>query len=353
MSVLRYKSALPVAIVLLLVLLLAVLPHNWRRVTTLGPTSAPAPAATAKAAHHGAFLLPVVPLRQISSAAVHSFADAVAELQNHPRRHMAAGDRALAVGQTDLAVTCYRRAVELSGEDPEALKGLAVALVANQQIEEAVSIYRKLVAIEPQNVETAFNLGVALSQLGYYSQAEEAYQNLLRDHPNYFRAQYNLAVLYQVQGKLQDARDAWARMLEHPERLERADAASAWFAYGETLLDLDAGPDAMNAFARVTDLQPDNADAWMNLSTAARLSGSIGRAAVAAKRAAKLAPFDAKVWARIGEIWLAIYQLTGKESDLNEALDAWTIGLHLDPSQPQLKKYLQIYGKPAAKSQPK
>lgn len=272
-----------------------------------------------------------------------SFLAAARELVNDGRAQMAAADRAMARGDIATAVICYRRAVALAPRDADALKGVAMALMASRKFDDALPVFRQLLEIDSQDKVTRFNLAVALAQLRQFGQAETAYLELLRIDPAYYRARYNLATLYRAQGKLESARNAWAKVLEQAAELAPADRAWAYAAYGEVLMDLRDFPAAMEATAQAAKLQSDDPDAWLNFAAASTAAQSYGRALVAARRAAKLAGLNATTWARCGDILLELHRATGKPECLAEALEDWRISLGLDGNQPKLRADLQTY----------
>ncbi len=63
------------------------------------------------------------------------------------------------------------------------------------------------------------------------------------------------------------------------------------------------------------------------------------------RRAAGLAPREAEVWARIGDVMLDIYHQSRKSEYLTEALKAWKISLDLNGRQDELRRRVEIYDK--------
>lgn len=68
------------------------------------------------------------------------------------------GRLASATGDLELAVACYREAVERSPGDPAALNGLGVALAAAGRVDEAVERLQAALRLDPGNGDVRHNL---------------------------------------------------------------------------------------------------------------------------------------------------------------------------------------------------
>jgi len=251
-----------------------------------------------------------------------------------PRRHIRAGDRALARGDMPAAVRHFRQAVAADPRDPDALRGLAVALTAAGQADHAVSVYRKLLALRPDDRTARYNLGVALCRLDRYGQAEKIFRDLLEADPAFVQARYNLATLCQAASRLAEAKRQWRKVVADAPHL-----ASAHTSLAEVLTDLGDHHGAMMAYAEAAKLTKD-APSWLNLAASARAAGSYGRAIAATKRALELAPNDATIWSRLGDLLHDVYRGTGRRKLLAEAARAWQRSLALAPHQPGVRELL-------------
>jgi tetratricopeptide (TPR) repeat protein len=265
-----------------------------------------------------------------------------------PRAQMAAGDRALALGQTTLAVECFYRAVALAPEDPDGLKGLTIALTAAGRYAEALPLYEMLLGMQPSDEAARFNYAVALSRERRLASACEQYRNILGHRPQHLRARYNLAALLQAQGKLSEALAEWSAVLEQAGELAAPDAAAAYLAYADCLGAADKAPQAMEACAAAARLRPDDPLAWLRLSEAATAAGSMGRAIVAARKAADLQPMDTQTWNRLAEQWLALHRATNDRSHLGQAVACWQISLRLRSNQPEVARLVSFYSAAAS-----
>ncbi len=261
--------------------------------------------------------------------------------EDDPNFFVAAADRALAANDPNEAVEMMYRAVELNPIRLASLRGLAVSLVAARRFRETVPTYDCILAMDPNDRTARFNLALALSRLRDFGRAENEYRVLVEKNENFIEARYNLAMLYHAQGKLQYARQTWVKVIELAPK-----TASAHGMLGEVYMDLDKPAEAMDCFAEAAKLKPKEVAGWLNLAAAARRAGSYGRALVALSRAEKLAPEDALVQYRRGELLLELHRTTEKPELLTQAITAWRRSLKLDPSQTELSDKLARLGAP-------
>ncbi len=267
-----------------------------------------------------------------------AFTEGIRSLGNEHETFIAAGNRALGFGKNETAIACFYRAAELDSDNPDALKGLSVALLADRRYEDALPIFEMLVGISPDDRTARFNLAVIQSRLGYFGQAEQNYLELLRQDEDFLEARYNLATLYQSRGKLMMARDTWRKVLS-----KAPDFSKARESLGEVLTDLGDTDGAMAEYSEAAKLQDDDPTAWLNFASAAKNAGSLGRAVVAAKKAIKLAPRDKEIWARYGNLLLDVHRVNQKREFLEEALQAWQMSLEIDPQQENIIEKVEMY----------
>jgi len=282
------------------------------------------------------------------------FANFQAELRNAQDRlndlqtYIRAGRQALADENFRAALPFFRRAVELDALSLPALRGLAASLVGTERFAEAVDVYGTIAGLSPTDRTPLFDLAVVQSRLGRLTDAEATYRKLLVgeeiDDATLLKAAYNLATVYQAQGKLAAAMEMWRVVTARAPHL-----AGAHSQFGEVLLLLGRPEEAMAAYAEAAKLQPMNVSEWLNLATAAHAAGSYGRAVVATRRATELAPRDAFIWRRLGDLLLDLHRATGQEESLAEAVDAWRKSLQCDPAQQDLRDLVATYESAVAK----
>jgi tetratricopeptide (TPR) repeat protein len=257
------------------------------------------------------------------------------------RTHALLGAGAYGRGEYDVAAECFRTAFALAPTHRAIAGGLAESLVAAGNYEEAEPLYAMMSELWPGDRIIRFNHAVVLSRLRRFAGAERVYRGLLSKDGTLVQARYNLASLLQAQGKLASARDQWQRVTADAPQL-----ASAHAALGEVCIDLGQYESAMHACSRAARLDPNSVFAWRNMAVAARRAGSLGRSAIAARRAIALDGTDAEAWALLGQVYLDMHRRTQRDELLNQAVAAWRRSMEFDPNQPALREYLAIHAPP-------
>ncbi|MDH4043990.1 MAG: tetratricopeptide repeat protein [Gemmatimonadota bacterium] len=95
---------------------------------------------------------------------------------------------------------CYRRALQLNPDLPEALINLGRLLQAQSRLHEAEDFYRRARTVQPDLAVAAFNLGTALDEQGRTQEAIDAYLAAVDVDPGFADAHYNLSGLYEQAG---------------------------------------------------------------------------------------------------------------------------------------------------------
>ena len=301
--------------------------------------------------------------QRISLAVLRAAVEACEMSLAEPETHIRAGDKALANGQTELAIDCFSRAVALAPKNADAHRGLAVTLVAlaarqasgieaEKLYRRAAVVYRAILAISKDDQTARFNLGLALMRSGSPSQADEAFRSLLKSEEFGTEAAFNLAVVLAAQGKLKQAAAQLRRLIRTNRTMGSSDLAAAHARLGEVLSDLDDTEGALKAFTEAARLAPKDMAAWLNLAAAARAHGSYGYAVTATRKAAELSPFNAEIHLRLGNLLLELHRTTGEDRFLREAVAAWRNSVRIDPSQSELRKRVKVYGRRINSQQP-
>jgi len=280
-----------------------------------------------------------------------------------PATHMRAGDKALANGQTPLAIDCFQRAIALAPKNADAHRGLAVAMVtsaseqtsgieAERLYRRAAGVYRAILAISAGDETARFNLGLALMRSSSPTEADEVFRPLLTSRKFGTEATFNLAVVLASQGKLKQAAALLRRLIRTNRTMGSSDLAAAHTRLGEVLMDLDDRPGALKAYTEAARLTPKDVAAWLNLAVAARAHGSYGYAVTATRKAAELSPFNAEIHLRLGNLLLELHRATEEDRFLREAVAAWRNSVKIDPSQSDLQRRVKVYSRKAPATRP-
>ena len=83
------------------------------------------------------------------------------------------GHTALAMGELDQAVLCYRSATELNPKNSDAWQALGMCLVKLEKLEEAIPALETLVSLKPKDQLAYTSLSLAYGRAGRILDAEE------------------------------------------------------------------------------------------------------------------------------------------------------------------------------------
>ena len=98
------------------------------------------------------------------------------------------------LGQLDLSIEAYRKALALKSDYAEAHNNMGVTLQEQGKFKEAVEASQNALNITPDYAEALYNLGNALKEQGKLEESLEAYHKALAIKPDYPNAYYNIGV---------------------------------------------------------------------------------------------------------------------------------------------------------------
>ena len=180
----------------------------------------------------------------------------------HDHLAMAYSDQATQIkdqGDTQLAIQLYERALAYSPRYVRAVYNVGVANAELGQHDKAIFMYNMAIALEPSFAEAYNTLAVLMREVGNLEAAVKACEAALQIRPSFPQCLNNLATIYTAQG----------RALEALHLLQAA--LLAWPGYAEAhnnlgVLQRDMGliPEAIAAYDRCLELDPDNRNAGQN-----------------------------------------------------------------------------------------
>ena len=122
--------------------------------------------------------------------------DGQAVQASDPRQLLELALAAHRAGRLDTAEDHYRRVLQLSPDQPDALHLLGVAKRAQGELDQAIGLMRRALEQMPTLHDAWYNLGNALAAAGKGEEAEGAYERALELAPHYAEAAYNLGNLH-------------------------------------------------------------------------------------------------------------------------------------------------------------
>ena len=117
------------------------------------------------------------------------------------------------LGQLDLSVEAYNKAIALRPDIPEAYYNMGNALLDQDKYEDAIEAYNRALAIKPDYADAHNNMGNALKEQEKLEEAIEAYKRALAIKPDYAVAYNNMGNALQDQGKHEQAIEVYNKAL--------------------------------------------------------------------------------------------------------------------------------------------
>jgi hypothetical protein len=119
-----------------------------------------------------------------------------------PEAANALGHLSMKAGQSNEAVSHYRRSILARALNPEAYGGLALALAAAGQIPEALDAARQAVALDANDPRARYNLAKLLQETGAAEPALRAFRQAIRLQPGFVEAHLALGQALGDAGRL-------------------------------------------------------------------------------------------------------------------------------------------------------
>ena len=196
-----------------------------------------------------------------TDGAISHYRKAVQLWPGYAEAHYNLGRLLVQKGQVDEAITHYEKALEINPADAEAHNNLGAALFASGHVDEAIAHYRKALTIRPDYADASCNLASALLSNGDLDGAIAYYSGCLAVSPNQVEARYNLATVLLRTGRTDEAMAHYQKVLElSPDNADaRANLGSVFLAKGRVR-------DAIAQYRDVLRIAPDNMTAQSNLA---------------------------------------------------------------------------------------
>ena len=246
-----------------------------------------------------------------TDGAISHYRKAVELWPGYAEAHYNLGRLLVQKGQLDEAITHYEKALEIDPADAEAHNNLGAALFASGRVDEAIVHYRKALTIRRDYADASCNLASALLSNGDLEGAIAYYSGCLAVSPNQVEAQYNLATVLLRTGRTDEAMAHYQKVLElSPDNADaRANLGSVFLAKGRVR-------DAIAQYRDVLRITPDNMTAQSNLAwllaTAADPSLRNGSEAVLLAERAESESSRSENHAIVLRILAAAYAETGR-----------------------------------------
>lgn len=213
-------------------------------------------------------------------------------------------------GQLAAAEQAYLDVLQLDPGQVDALHLLGLIRHQTKRYAEAIVLIQKAISLKGTPCSILLtNLGAALQESSRADEAEDAYRRALQIKPDYLTAHQNLCRLLTIHGRAQEA-------------------ATAWFQFGNVMLDQNKPEEALIHFRFAQVLAPERATIMHDTATALARLGRLEDSVVAYRASLALDGQSAMCWNNLG--WV-LFQL-GRPT---EAIDKFRRAIALNPELPE------------------
>ncbi len=224
------------------------------------------------------------------------------------------------LGQNDLALENFERALALRPDYAQAYYNRGVTLRELKRPEEALASFDRVLALDPSHPEASNNRGNALRDLNLYEEALASFDHALTVRPSYAKALYNRGVTLQELRRYDEALASFDRVLTI-----KPDYAEAFNNRGAALKELRRYDEALASFDKALALSPNYSQAHYNRGVTLQELNQFDEALASYDKALAIEPNYAEAFANRGA---ALKQLKRFE----EALVSFDKALALNPN---------------------
>ncbi|HET9765792.1 MAG TPA: tetratricopeptide repeat protein, partial [Thermoanaerobaculia bacterium] len=192
-------------------------------------------------------------------------------------------------------------------------------------------------SVQPGNSDAMLALAQAFDALGETASAEETYRRLLALQPAYWAAHSKLGVFYFRHGRFRDAAAMFRRVTEL-----NPDSARGFSNLSATLTASGDFEGALAAAQRSVSIEPTGVGS-SNLGTLQFYLGRFDEAAASFERASRLMPSSADVWLNLGDAyrWSAARKAEAPVA-YAKAIELGRGQLAVDPSDGEMRAHLAL-----------
>ncbi|NXA79253.1 TMTC1 protein, partial [Thryothorus ludovicianus] len=192
------------------------------------------------------------------------------------------------LGQNKEAEVWYKRALKVSRK-AEILSPLGALFYNTGRYEEALQVYREAAALQPSNKDTRLALAQVLAMMGRTKEAEKMTNHILGEDAECLECYRLLSAIYSKQELYAKALEAIEKALQLKPKDPKV-ISELFFTKGNQLREQNLLDKAFESYKRAVELNPDQAQAWMNMGGIEHIKGSYITARDYYEKALQLVP---------------------------------------------------------------
>ncbi|XP_022378406.1 transmembrane and TPR repeat-containing protein 1 isoform X2 [Enhydra lutris kenyoni] len=196
------------------------------------------------------------------------------------------------LGDNSAAEEWYKRALQVAHK-AELLSPLGALYYNTGRYDEALQIYREAAALEPSQRELRLALAQVLAVMGQTKEAEKMTNHIVSEETGCLECYRLLSAIYSKQELHEKALDAIDKALQLKPKDPKV-VSELFFTKGNQLREQNLLDKAFESYKAAVELNPDQAQAWMNMGGIQHIKGNYVSARAYYKRALQLVP-DSKL----------------------------------------------------------
>ncbi|XP_076424477.1 protein O-mannosyl-transferase TMTC1 isoform X5 [Peromyscus maniculatus bairdii] len=216
-------------------------------------------------------------------------------IQLSPSHHVAVvnlGRLYRSLGENSMAEEWYKRALQVA-RTAEVLSPLGALYYNTGRHKEALEVYREAVSLQPSQRDLRLALAQVLAVMGQTKEAEKMTSHIVSEEPRCLECYRLLSAIYSKQEHHEKALEAIDRALQLKPRDPKV-ISELFFTKGNQLREQNLLDKAFESYEAAVTLDPDQAQAWMNMGGIRHIQGSYVSARAYYERALRLVP-DSKL----------------------------------------------------------
>ncbi|XP_052031290.1 protein O-mannosyl-transferase TMTC1 isoform X3 [Apodemus sylvaticus] len=216
-------------------------------------------------------------------------------IQLSPSHHVAVvnlGRLYRSLGENSMAEEWYRRALKVA-RTAEVLSPLGALYYNTGRHKEALEVYREAVSLQPSQRDLRLALAQVLAVMGQTTDAEKLTIHTVSEEPRCLECYRLLSAIYSKQEHHEKALEAIEKALQLKPKDPKV-ISELFFTKGNQLREQNLLDKAFESYETAVTLDPDQAQAWMNMGGIRHIQGSYVSARAYYERALTLVP-DSKL----------------------------------------------------------
>ncbi|XP_042323569.1 protein O-mannosyl-transferase TMTC1 isoform X3 [Sceloporus undulatus] len=212
-------------------------------------------------------------------------------IQLSPSHHVAMvnlGRLYRSLGQNKEAETWYKRALKVTRK-AEILTPLGALYYNTGRYEDALKVYREAAALQPSNKDTRLALAQVLAMMGQTKEAEQMTNHIVTEEAECLECYRLLSAIYSKQENYNKALEAIDKALQLKPKDPKV-ISELFFTKGNQLREQNHLDKAFESYKVSVDLNPEQAQAWMNMGGIEHIKGNYITARNYYEKALQLVP---------------------------------------------------------------